>query len=76
MKKKRIEQTIGKLTAAGDELLEENSVFLQAFGKRVFEIAESGNFAQFYILVTSIRAIMEASLDKAMKCAKGRPVCN
>ena len=73
MKNKSLEQVMEKLAAAGDDLLEDHSLFLQTFGHRVFEIAESGDYPQFYMLVTAIKAIMEAGLDKAMQCAKGRP---
>lgn len=73
MKKKSLEKSLQKLEAAGDELLEEHGLILRKFGKMVVEIAGSGNFAKFYMLVSVINGFMQTALNQAMKCAKGRP---
>jgi hypothetical protein len=73
VKSKKLERSLQKLEAAGDELLEEHGLILRKFGNMVVEIAESGNFAKFYMLVSVVNGFMQEALNRAMKTAKGRP---
>lgn len=73
MKNKRLEKALHKLEVAANEVFEEHRQTLRDFGKLVEEIAKSGNFAKFVVLVSAVKAVMEAALDQAMKCANGRP---